>query len=113
MLTTWWIVYHLLRRLTRAVFPELREVPVFDRPLFGMRFLMCRGLPIRLVVGVWLAATAARAEAPPSCLTECTLRIGLVSAFGAEADIPTVSLGVTSAVVNTYGCDDGRISPTH
>ena len=27
-------------------------------------------------------------------------------------DIPTVSLGVTSAVVDTYGCDDGRISPT-
>src|SRR2546428_7115304 len=25
---------------------------------------------------------------------------------------PTVSLGVTSAVVCTYGCDDGRISPT-
>jgi adenosylhomocysteine nucleosidase len=52
-----------------------------------MRFLVCRGLPIRLVVGVWLAATVARAEAPPSCLTECTLRIGLVSAFGAEADM--------------------------
>jgi pyruvate/2-oxoglutarate dehydrogenase complex dihydrolipoamide dehydrogenase (E3) component len=26
--------------------------------------------------------------------------------------IPTVSLVVTSAVVCTYGCDDGRISPT-
>ena len=25
---------------------------------------------------------------------------------------PTVSLGVTCAVVYTYGCDDGRISPT-
>jgi len=25
---------------------------------------------------------------------------------------PTVSLGVTSAVVYTYGCNDGRISPT-
>jgi len=25
---------------------------------------------------------------------------------------PTVSLGVTYAVVCTYGCDDGRISPT-
>src|ERR687884_739931 len=28
------------------------------------------------------------------------------------AIIPTVSLGVTCAVVYTYGCDDGRISPT-
>src|SRR5919109_1608687 len=27
-------------------------------------------------------------------------------------DKPTVSLGVTYAVVCTYGCDDGRISPT-
>ena len=27
--------------------------------------------------------------------------------------IPTVSLGVTSAVVGTYGYDDGRISPPH
>src|SRR6266446_2319687 len=26
--------------------------------------------------------------------------------------IPTVSLGVTCVVVYTYGCDDGRISPT-
>src|SRR5262245_39310632 len=26
--------------------------------------------------------------------------------------IPTVSLGVTCAVVDTYGCDDGRIAPT-
>ena len=26
--------------------------------------------------------------------------------------IPTVSLGVTYAVVDTYGCDDGRIGPT-
>src|SRR5881628_3301589 len=26
--------------------------------------------------------------------------------------IPTVSLGVTYAVVCTYGCDDGRIGPT-
>jgi len=25
---------------------------------------------------------------------------------------PTVSLGVTCAVVYTYGCDDGRIAPT-
>src|SRR6266699_1528559 len=25
---------------------------------------------------------------------------------------PTVSLGVTYAVVYTYGCDDGRIAPT-
>ena len=27
-------------------------------------------------------------------------------------DRPTVSLGVTSAVVDTYGCNDGRIAPT-
>jgi DDE superfamily endonuclease len=27
-------------------------------------------------------------------------------------DKPTVSLGVTCAVVDTYGCDDGRIAPT-
>ena len=26
--------------------------------------------------------------------------------------IPTVSLGVTCAVVDTYGCDNGRIAPT-
>src|SRR5712691_13410119 len=26
--------------------------------------------------------------------------------------IPTVSIGVTYAVVCTYGCDDGRIAPT-
>ena len=27
-------------------------------------------------------------------------------------DIPTVSLGATYVVAYTYGCDDGRISPT-
>jgi hypothetical protein len=26
--------------------------------------------------------------------------------------IPTVSVGVTYAVVDTYGCDDGRTAPT-
>src|SRR5262249_54648299 len=31
---------------------------------------------------------------------------------GRTHDKPTVSLGVTYAVVDTYGCDDGRISPT-
>src|SRR5712691_7501678 len=31
--------------------------------------------------------------------------------FGSDL-IPTVSLGVTYAVVYTYGCDDGRIEPT-
>src|SRR5712691_4156497 len=31
---------------------------------------------------------------------------------GTQPCIPTVSLGVTSAVVCTYGCDDGRIGPT-
>jgi hypothetical protein len=30
----------------------------------------------------------------------------------ASGNIPTVSLGVTYAVAYTYGCDDGRISPT-
>src|SRR6266849_3313803 len=30
----------------------------------------------------------------------------------ARAATPTVSLGVTSAVVCTYGCDDGRIAST-
>ena len=30
----------------------------------------------------------------------------------ANRDKPTVSLGVTYAVVDTYECDDGRISPT-
>src|SRR5438105_221477 len=29
-----------------------------------------------------------------------------------ETTTPTVSLGVTCAVVDTYGCDDGRIGPT-
>ena len=33
--------------------------------------------------------------------------------IGVTPSKPTVSLGVTSAVVNTYGCDNGRISPTH
>src|SRR5215475_615282 len=27
-----------------------------------------------------------------------------------DRSIPTVSLGITSAVVYTYGCDDGRIA---
>src|SRR6266702_8336915 len=34
-------------------------------------------------------------------------------AFGLFLFIPTVSLGVTYAVVYTYGCGDGRIWPTH
>jgi adenosylhomocysteine nucleosidase len=33
------------------------------------------------------AANAAAAKAAPRCLSECTPRIGIVSAFGAEADI--------------------------
>src|SRR6266566_1761303 len=32
--------------------------------------------------------------------------------FSPKKPRPTVSLVVTSAVVCTYGCDDGRISPT-
>jgi adenosylhomocysteine nucleosidase len=34
-----------------------------------------------------MTATAAPAAARPACLTECTPRIGIVSAFGQEADI--------------------------
>ena len=33
------------------------------------------------------SAFAARPAARPACLTECTPRIGIVSAFGQEADI--------------------------
>jgi hypothetical protein len=40
----------------------------------------------------------------------------LMAERGVEVDHatikPTVSLGVTYAVVDTYGCDDGRIAPT-
>jgi adenosylhomocysteine nucleosidase len=34
-----------------------------------------------------LAGATAASAAPPRCLTDCTPRIGIVSAFGAEADI--------------------------
>src|SRR6266705_100175 len=32
--------------------------------------------------------------------------------FNKDTATPTVSLGVTSALVYTYGCGDGRIGPT-
>jgi adenosylhomocysteine nucleosidase len=66
---------------------DMECITVFDSSLFGVRGLLCRGLLISLFVGVLLAATAACVEAPPHCLTECTWRIGIVSAFGAEADM--------------------------
>jgi transposase len=47
------------------------------------------------------------AEAIAEAVTRPTMR------FVPAKDIPTVSHGVTCAVVDTYGCDDGRISPTH
>src|SRR3989441_11748017 len=37
---------------------------------------------------------------------------GVVVHARLEAPIPTVCLGVTSAVACTYGCGDGRIEPT-
>src|ERR1700739_675061 len=37
----------------------------------------------------------------------------LVYPLDLSSFIPTVSIGVTSAVVYTYGFDDGRIWPTH
>jgi adenosylhomocysteine nucleosidase len=44
-------------------------------------------LRIALVALSIVCAGAAQAEAPRRCLSDCTPRIGIVSAFGAEADI--------------------------
>lgn len=45
--------------------------------------LACLALPFAM----GLAASGAHAEPPRRCLSDCTQRIGIVSAFGAEADI--------------------------
>jgi adenosylhomocysteine nucleosidase len=50
--------------------------PALRRALFGVACSL-----------LWLTAGPARAEPPTRCLTDCTPRIGIVSAFGAEADI--------------------------
>src|SRR6266478_7241571 len=43
---------------------------------------------------------------------ELSLRHLQVHRLEVDQNKPTVSLGVTCAVVDTYGCDDGRIGPT-
>jgi adenosylhomocysteine nucleosidase len=46
-----------------------------------------RQMIFRALAATLLALCAAGANAMPRCLTDCTPRIGIVSAFGAEADI--------------------------
>ena len=54
-----------------------------------MAFSMIRRAILTLIGTLGLASGAFAAKAPPvkGCLSECTPRIGIVSAFGAEADI--------------------------
>ena len=40
------------------------------------------------------------------------LKVWVLCLYFMGLNRPTVSLGVTCAVVYTYGCDDGRIAPT-
>jgi hypothetical protein len=64
----------------------------------------------------WVACSAPTCWCMRSATVESTVRTrSLVSVRGYGTwffPIPTVSLGVTSALVDTYGCGDGRIGPT-
>jgi adenosylhomocysteine nucleosidase len=52
-----------------------------------LRFLHSLSSPLLVAAMFFVSAMCAAAAPPARCLTECTLRIGIVSAFGAEADI--------------------------
>jgi adenosylhomocysteine nucleosidase len=52
-----------------------------------MGWLDCRGTMRRALAGLLLMLCSATALAAARCLTDCTPRIGIVSAFGAEADV--------------------------
>ena len=58
-------------------------------------------LPAALLTGLALLASTAHAAPAARCLTDCTPRIGIVSAFGAEADILVAqTTGQRTHVVN-------------
>lgn len=55
--------------------------------LRGLMLIVVRRVPVRLGLVLAWAVGAQAAYAAPPCLSECTPRIGIVSAFGAEADL--------------------------